>query len=584
MARKSQQKKKVIIVQPRKKTYASCPNSPQRKKKTTRRGRKGKFTASASYEGFGLKGQFALSKQSAPAAIGVSGVVRAPVTRSVAGGEAISGSSLMFMAPTTDCSVSFDIQPGLSNLFPQLAPTARLFSKYRFRNLEFVWVTRCGSGTPGQVTMAFNPDVQTAPPLNFTEATSYEGTAFGAVWNTRVVMRPRAQQQLYVRTGPIPAGADPKTFDMGKLTLLLDDLPTDLPPTGFLQCNYDVEFTDRVLIPPSGCEIMPEYKQDPVTGSRNFFQDFFTLAPVINPLAMIYMDPDQPDNAGVGWIGLPAGYWVWSFSYSADAGIATNVTPWYPFGNSPENGGLIPEAEGTVYAVPPSQWTRSGIITGSATTPAVTNPMYLIYNPTSAIGTPDIAPAGWFSFQTQEDGYGNVARSVSSMLCFFPTVQSLAAEFPGFNPAVIPRPIGFSHRTAHHRRTARPTCSSSSDPNRLMDYKRLDHTPIPPQMVKKLWSLYFAFTELSAKHDNICSTQGYRSIDEWLEIRSELEVLHTQFKGLRDTALRIDPTAYLPPTPALLTRVQERRVHLFFEDDLPDIEECDKNKTGKTCK
>lgn len=569
MARKSQQQRKPRN-QKKNAKFANCPNSPTRAKKATRRGgRRSKFTASGSYEGFGLKGQFAYSKQNAPAAIGLSGTVRAPVTRSTSGGEVTCGSSLMFMAPTEDCSMSFDIQPGLSNIFPQLAPKARLFSKYRFKKLQFRWITRCGTGTPGQVTLAFNPDVQMAPPINFTEATSYEGTAFGAVWTNTVVLHARPGPPLFIRTGPVPAEGDPKTFDMGKLTVLLDDLPTTLPPTGFIQCDYEVEFTDRVLIPPSGCEFIPTFTS--TDGNAN---DFWTThlsdstLPVVNPMVEFVSIPDD----GL-YMGLPAGYWLVVANYSA-ATVPGSIADFYPLVFTASD-------EGEVYQVPGTQWTLSGtlLVAGSG---GVCSSATVIYNPTSAVGTPELAPAGWFQISVTGDGAASIARSAAMMLCFFPTEQHLTESLPGYNPKPQSRPRNFTHRITHRRNKL---LAATSDPNRLTAYKLLDHTPVPTQMTDRIWKLYFEFGELTAKHSNICAIAGYPSIEDWLEMRSAMEVVHMQLKDIRQTCLRIDPAASVPPLPALLTRVQERQAYRFFEDDLPTIEdECDKNKTGNTCK
>jgi len=371
-------------------------------------------------------GSFQYSKMAAPISYGIRAKVRPPVTKSVAGGEIMTGSSLIMEVPTQNSAVSFSIQPGLSAIFPQIAPTAHLFSKYRFRSLRFKYVPRCGTGDSGQVTLAYNPDCLAIPPTNFTEATAYEGTAFGPVWMDGTCVDVRDHELRYIRTGAAPPNTDLKTYDCGTLTILIDDLSTDGPSKGFIIADYEIEFSSRVLIPPSGCEIQREYNQTSTSDTRLFLKASLLNAAIINPIVE-RVDISVGDVHGPVALGFPAGTWLVQWTYRTNE--SSPPSSYYPYL-------FTAPTSGVVYQVPDSQWTSSGTLSSG-----VTCATYLLYNPISASGDPIISSDGWFQATPQDDGaIINHSLSITGMICRFPGSQPYTPIIPGYNASPLAFP------------------------------------------------------------------------------------------------------------------------------------------------
>jgi hypothetical protein len=148
----------------------------------------------------------------------------------------------------------FFLNPGLSATFPWLATQAQGWEQYKFNSLKFCYYTRTGSATPGSVQLIPDYDAADAAPISEQIASAYEDVREDVPWkDIECVLDPRAMHpdgpRKFVRTSPLAANLDIKTYDVGQMFIGTTD--GTAVNWGKLWVDYDVTLSTP-QIPPGG--------------------------------------------------------------------------------------------------------------------------------------------------------------------------------------------------------------------------------------------------------------------------------------------------------------------------------------------
>lgn len=153
-------------------------------------------------------------------------------------------------------SVSFTstrwlINPGDVASFPWLSTMAGLYVKYRFRKLKYTFIPT-GSGyaaanVSGRCVLSFDQNVL-SPPLATLKAaeTIQPNTIFVPYEEASVVVPKEYLKELYIRSVAYPASSDPKTYDVGVLSISVEGTPNS-NLIGELYVDYEVELMQPQL-------------------------------------------------------------------------------------------------------------------------------------------------------------------------------------------------------------------------------------------------------------------------------------------------------------------------------------------------
>jgi hypothetical protein len=125
----------------------------------------------------------------------------------------------------TQESPKFQIQPAVGYVFPWLAALAQLYESYDFLALQFDYVPRCSTSTPGYVAMGVDYDAKDAPPSSKIALMSYHGASASAPWQSSSVICDSRDlhkfgRQLYCKAAQSSSSTtsyDQKTYDVGNL-------------------------------------------------------------------------------------------------------------------------------------------------------------------------------------------------------------------------------------------------------------------------------------------------------------------------------------------------------------------------------
>jgi hypothetical protein len=157
---------------------------------------------------------------------------------------------------TTFSSVVYPINPGLGQTFVWLNSIAPNYERYRFRRLRFRYEVLSSSTTAGKVFYVPNFNVQDPPPIDKTEALSFEYAVGSQPWLQFGIDVPerflRTYNEFFVRTSPLNSGEDLKTFDTLNLYVCTEGTPSG--SVGELWIDYEVE-----LINPIGSGVSTNY-------------------------------------------------------------------------------------------------------------------------------------------------------------------------------------------------------------------------------------------------------------------------------------------------------------------------------------
>ncbi len=140
---------------------------------------------------------------------------------------------------------TYEINPGLANVFPWLSAQAAGYESYKFNSLtvEYRFTTNEFVGL-GRVIIAPDYDASDDPPTSAVEAEQMADSIQGAVaknWNC--TLRPRGMGILgpkrYTRAGTLPANEDIKTYDIAQVHIITQG-QSDTAEIGQLWLRYDV--------------------------------------------------------------------------------------------------------------------------------------------------------------------------------------------------------------------------------------------------------------------------------------------------------------------------------------------------------
>jgi hypothetical protein len=183
----------------------------------------------------------------------------------------------------------FSLNPGLAATFPWLASQASSWEQYRFNKLRFCYYTRTGSNTPGSMLLVPDYDASDAAPSSEQIASSYEDVAEDAPWKDICCeLRTSAMHSMgpkkFVRSGPLAANQDIKTYDVGSLFPCTTD--GTAVPWGKLWVEYDVSLYVPQL-PPAGFLAGANAQHFPAASNVPTSANLLGAAPVSNGSALV---------------------------------------------------------------------------------------------------------------------------------------------------------------------------------------------------------------------------------------------------------------------------------------------------------
>jgi hypothetical protein len=163
----------------------------------------------------------------------------------------VSANSTWFPSWNDNYSVAtFPINPANPRTFPWLSYIARLYDKYRFYKLRFIYVNSVSTQQEGNVMMSLDYDTLDAAPSNLVQASQlakYKLTPIYYPADFSVpVSHPGNNQWLYTFDLSATSNTvDLKTYNLGNFFLALDGVPQDGKDYGYLAVEYDVELLDK---------------------------------------------------------------------------------------------------------------------------------------------------------------------------------------------------------------------------------------------------------------------------------------------------------------------------------------------------
>lgn len=217
---------------------------------------------------------------------------------------------------------NYPLNPGLPASFPWLSATASQYEKYRVHKITYRYKNLKGTASDGNILMAFDFDSLDSAPSSAIQMTQYTRCTDGSPWRIFEMSIVPTGQELYTRSG-VPAGADLKTYDLGRLFVAAEGC-ADNSAHGYLEVEYEIELMK---------------KQSPATGGVSTNRQVTFLTGQSNVSAI---------NAPIGWssaptvvanpIGisytlagvytLPAGSYLVTLQYTDGASTGGTLTYW----------------------------------------------------------------------------------------------------------------------------------------------------------------------------------------------------------------------------------------------------------------
>lgn len=163
----------------------------------------------------------------------------------------VSANSTWFPSWNDKYSVAtFPINPANPKTFPWLSYIARLYDKYRFYGLKFMFVNAVSTQTEGNLMMSLDYDTLDVAPANLVQASQlakYKVSPLYCPCEFSIpVNHPGNSPWLYTfDLSATTNTVDLKTYNLGNFFLSLDGVPQDGKDYGYLAVEYDVELLDK---------------------------------------------------------------------------------------------------------------------------------------------------------------------------------------------------------------------------------------------------------------------------------------------------------------------------------------------------
>lgn len=138
------------------------------------------------------------------------------------------------------------INPGSSVMFPWLSTIAPSYESYRFKSLSFLYEPSVATSMAGVIQLAVDYDVKDAAPSSKLELMSNAHAVRSSPYTfAKYTLDQKDAGTLgtrrYVRTGAVPSGTDPKTYDVGSFLAATSGFAATDTTSGELYVSYVVE-------------------------------------------------------------------------------------------------------------------------------------------------------------------------------------------------------------------------------------------------------------------------------------------------------------------------------------------------------
>jgi len=163
--------------------------------------------------------------------------------------SAVAGSSTYPTSFTLGTTV-YQINPGLSSLFPWLSPQAVQYEQYRIHSMKFIFVPFVNTSVSGDIMMMADYNVLDPAPTTEQQFLDHPGAIIGSVWAPlEFRCQPSSMHAIGPRkfVRPCAVAGDLKTYDCGKFYIATNN--TASATVGKLFVEYDVEFFTPQLVP-----------------------------------------------------------------------------------------------------------------------------------------------------------------------------------------------------------------------------------------------------------------------------------------------------------------------------------------------
>lgn len=142
---------------------------------------------------------------------------------------------------------TYQVNPGLSDIFPVLYQKAAVYEQYRIRDVQFHYLPTCASTTPGSVILSPEYDVNDTPPTSLVEIRNTAGTMESSPWVASILRLDANRVHTTGRRKLVRDGAVATTrqdYDMCNLSVATVNNGTT-SEIGLLKVKYKIDFFIR---------------------------------------------------------------------------------------------------------------------------------------------------------------------------------------------------------------------------------------------------------------------------------------------------------------------------------------------------
>jgi hypothetical protein len=228
-------------------------------------------------------------------------------------------------SPSIFSNTTLPINPGQIAAFPWLSGVAIRFESYRFNRLKFDYETEAPSSLGGTLVLAVDYDASDSAALTKQAAMAWRGSVRSAPWrpccHTSAIEDLNKQKSYFVRPGLLPVSADVKTYDVGNLNIISQNVTTASSTLGELYVDYDILL------------MTPVYEQSSSTSGSITMTAPTIAAPFLNGISLGSIQLSTlaatPTVLNVNGLVIGQEYLV---LYAGNSGSASNVTWSTPVG------------------------------------------------------------------------------------------------------------------------------------------------------------------------------------------------------------------------------------------------------------